>query len=166
MPHRHGEAAPQTVEELLPGSSPGHRGEGARHPGQGVAVAASDRGEAGEAAGEARMLVVGRRHAAVQGLDEGEVLQGQVEVGELPRPREGGIEMVDAGGNALLGQVGEEGLGIVALPGDPLVLRLGDVEDVDVELPPGGEPNRDLLAHEGVGQGPQIRAPPPRCRGR
>ncbi len=85
------------------------------------------------------------------------MLQGQMEVRHLPTPGQGRVEVVDARGDALLGQVGEEGLGVLALAGDLLVLRLGEVEHVHVELPAALEGHRHFLAHEHVGQPPQLQ---------
>jgi hypothetical protein len=71
-----------------------------------------------------------------------------MEVGRLPRARERGEEVVGRGRDPLLRQVREQCLGVRAAAGDRLVLRLGDVEDPDMEDPATGQDAAHLLAHE------------------
>jgi hypothetical protein len=85
--------------------------------------------------------------------------------------------VVHARGDALLVQVGEEGLGVPPPGLDAEVLPLRDVEDAEVELAIPLEVERRLLAHERVGkvgqpqgsfdrvvvgEGDEVHPPPPR----
>ena len=139
---RHGEAGPQALEELLLRAGARHRRERASHVGEGVGVAAADGRHARLAAHDPGPLVVALRHRPVQGLDEGQPPEGQPQVGELAGAGERGEEVVDGGGQALLGQEREEGLE-VGPPGlEALVLPLVQAEHVDVELSPALEERR------------------------
>ena len=82
-----------------------------------------------------------------------------MEVPELPPARQGREEVVHAEGDPLLGEMSEEGLGVTAQDGDPLVLRLADVEDAEVDLAAAGQLAGDLLAHEGLRERRDLEGP-------
>jgi hypothetical protein len=100
-----------------------------------------------------------------------------VEVRRLPPAGEGGEEVVGRGRDALLGQVCEESLGVVAAARDRFVLALGDAVDADVDGAAAGKAAAHLFADEGarqrgdlegtgdgvvVGEGDEVHAPTPR----
>ncbi len=104
------------------------------------------------AAHEPGLLVVGLGHRPAQGLDKGQPAEGPAQVGELTLAGERGEEVVHGGGQALLGEEGEEGLEVVPARLEGLVLPLADAEDVDVQPAAPADEDRHLLAHEGIGQ--------------
>jgi hypothetical protein len=94
------------------------------------------RGRRQRARGGLGALVDGRGQQAVARLDERHAAQRAPQVAALARARQGRKRMVEARRQLLFGEVREQGLGVSSQLRDPLMLRLVDVEDADVDLAP------------------------------
>lgn len=92
-----------------------------------------------------RALVVALGLAPVQGLDERQAAEGELQVAEHAFTGEGREQVVHGGRDALLEEIGEEGVRVPPPALDRLVLPLRDVEHAEVKLPVAGEVKRDLV---------------------
>ena len=89
-----------------------------------------------------------------------------MQIGHDAAAGEGGEQVVRDHGQALLREVREERLGVATAGLDLPVLPLGEVEHPEMQLAPSGQQAGHLLAHEGPGQGGDVRARPRWNRGR